>query len=135
MISTLSEFYRMKRVSAVLLMMLMLTSTRFTKLAEYSINFLPFLRTRALSEKMKVISTDPGASLPAKSGRAVILNSSLKKYPEATLCARFLTHHFSTHSDGQPSQTLISYGYNDFLSSLVARPCDQHYQADLCTRQ
>ena len=93
----------------------------------------PFLSTRALSKKVKVISTDSGASMPAQSGRAEILNSSLKKYPEATICARFLTYHFSTHSDGQPTQTLISYGHNDFLSSLVARPCDQNYQADICT--
>ena len=135
MISTLSEFFRMKRISVGLLMMLMLTSTRLTKIGDYSLTFLVFPPSRALSQKMTVISADPGASLPAKSGQAEILNSSLKKYPEATICARFLTHHFSTHSDGQPSQTLISYGYNDFLSSLVARPCDQHYQADLCTRQ
>ena len=81
----------------------------------------------ALGMKMKVISTDAGASLPANNGRAEILNSSLVKYSEVTLCARFLTHHFSTHPDGEPSQTLISYGYNDLLSSLVARPCDQYY--------
>ena len=58
-------------------------------------------RTATLSMKVKLISTDDGASLPAKDGRAEILNSSLMKYPE-TLCARFLTHQFYTHSDGWP---------------------------------
>ena len=80
---------------------------------------------------MKVISTDAGASLPANNGRAEILNSSLVKYSDVTLCARFLTHHFSTHPDNSPLQTLISYGNADLLSSYVARPCDQKYQG--CT--
>ena len=83
----------------------------------------------ALSKKMKVISTDAGSSLPAKDGQAEMLNSSLVKYSEVSLCARFLTHHFSTHPLGWPSQSLISYGSNDLLSSFVARPCDQYYQA------
>ena len=42
-----------------------------------------------LGMKMKVISTDAGASLPAKDGRAEILNSSLEKYSSLTVCARF----------------------------------------------
>ena len=118
-----------------LLMMLMLTITRFTKLIYgYSITLPPFFSTRALSQKVKVISTDAAASLPAKDGRAEILNSSLVKYPELTLCARFLTHHFSTHPDEAPFQSLLSYGDNDILSSFVARPCEKHFQADFCTR-
>ena len=89
-----------------------------------------------LSTKVKVISTDAGASLPAKDGRAEIMNSSLGKYPGVTLCARFLTHHFSTHPDGEPSQTLISYGYNALLTSFVARPCDLlYYEAHFCTQK
>ena len=80
---------------------------------------------------MRVITTDGGASLPAKYGQAELLNSSLGKYPELTICARFLTHHFSTHSDGEPSQDLISYGKDSLLSSYVAGPCDQFYQG--CT--
>ena len=99
-----------------------------------STTLLPFLSV-VLGTEMKVISTDGGASLPAKEGRAEMLNSSLGKYPEVTLCARFLTHHFSTHPDGEPIQTLISYGKNDFLSSLVARPCDQYWKADFYTQQ
>ena len=80
---------------------------------------------------MTVISTDAGASLPAKDGRAEILNSSLVKYPEVTLCARFLTHHFSTPSDNYPFQTLISYEKDVLLSSYVGKYCDQFYQG--CT--
>ena len=81
-----------------------------------------------LSKKIKVISTDAGASLPAKDGRAEILNSSPGKYSSLTVCARFLTHHFSTHSDNYPFQTLLSYEKDSLLSSYVARPCDQFYQ-------
>ena len=117
------------------LMMLMLTTIRLTKFTSYSITLPPVFSTRALRTKMKVISTDAGASLPAKDGRAEILNSSLVKYPEMTLCARFLTHSFSTHPDGEPRQTLISYGDNNFLRSGVARPCDKYYKADFCTEQ
>ena len=93
---------------------------------------LPYL-SAGLSTKMKVISTDGGASLPAKDGRAEMLNSSLVKYSEVTLCARFLTHSFSTHSDCWPSQTLIQYGKDSLLSSYVARPCLQMYPG--CTQE
>ena len=88
---------------------------------------LPILSTAALSKKIKVISTDAGASLPVKDGHAEILNSSLEKYPELTLCARFLTHQFSIHSDRAQAQALISYGYFDLLGSFLARPCEQAY--------
>ena len=81
----------------------------------FSQTFLLFL-SDVLGKKMKVISTDPGASLPAKEGRAELVNSSLVKYSEVTICARFLTHHFSTHPDGGPYQTLISYGRDDLLN-------------------
>ena len=64
-------------------------------------------------------------------GQAEILNSSLVKYPEVTLCARFLTHHFSIHPDGYPFQTLISYEEDDLMGSYVARPCEKKYEG--CT--
>ena len=86
-----------------------------------------------LSMKMKVISTDAGASLPAKDGQAEMLNSSLEKYPEVTLCARFLTHHFSTPPNGYPFQTLISYGKDQSLGSYIARSCEQLYEG--CTEK
>ena len=80
---------------------------------------------------MKVISTDAGASLPAKDGQAEILNSSLMNYSSVTLCARFLTHQFSTQPDGYPFQTLITSGRNSLLSSYVSKPCDRLYRG--CT--
>ena len=110
------------------------TGSLLIKLMLMSTTLLPFLNV-ALSTKMKMISTDAGASLPAKDGGAEILNSSLVKYSELTLCARFLTHSFSTHPDGEPIQTLISYGDNNFLRSGVATPCDKYYKADFCTEQ
>ena len=82
---------------------------------------------------MKVISTDAGVSLPRKEGQAEILNSSLVKYPEVTVCARFLTHHFSADPEDWPTQSLISYGSGDLLGSYVAMPCDQLYPG--CTQE
>ena len=94
------------------------------KLMLMSATLLPFLSV-GLSMKMKVISTDPGASLPAKDGGAELLNSSLGNFPEVTVCARFLTHHFSTHWDSWSSQALISSGGDALLGSYVAKPCEQ----------
>ena len=42
-----------------------------------------------LGTKMRVISTDAAVSLPAKDGRAEILNSSLDKFSSLTVCARY----------------------------------------------
>ena len=80
---------------------------------------------------MKVISTDAVAPLPAQSGQAELLNSSLENYSEMTLCARFLTYHFSTHWDGFPYQALISSGSNALLGSYVAKSCEQRFKANL----
>ena len=49
------------------------------------------ISTENISEPQKifqVISTDPGASLPAKDGRAELMTSWLGEYSELTLCAR-----------------------------------------------
>ena len=116
-------------VLAIVLKMLLLSPSRFTKFSNYhNVTFPPDL-SQALS--MRVISTDPRASLPAKHGQAEILNSSLKKYPEATICARFLTYHFSTHSDSGPEQILLSSGDDVLLSSYITRPCELKFQGDL----
>ena len=80
-----------------------------------------------------MISTDPGASLPAKDGGAELLNSSLGNYSEVTLCARFRSHDFSTHPDGAPYQTLISYGTDDLLSSYTATSCEEFFPG--CTQK
>ena len=87
----------------------------------------------SLGVKMKVISTDGGASFPRKEGRAEILNSSLVKYSQLTVCARFLTLHFSTDPDSWPTQSLISYGSDDLLGSYLAMSCDQSYTG--CTQE
>ena len=86
-----------------------------------------------LCQKVKVISRDGGASLPIKEGRAEILNSSLVNYSSVTVCARFLTHHFSTDPEGWQIQSLISYGWNILLGSYVAMPCEQSYTG--CTQE
>ena len=118
---------------AVLLKMLLLTRSRFTKFSNYYILYLLPNLSLAVSKKMKVISTDAGSSLLRREGQAEILNSSLVKYPEVTLCARFLTHHFSTHPEGWPTQSLISHGLDDLLGSYRAMPCDQYYTG--CTQE
>ena len=63
---------------------------------------------------------------------AELLNSSLEKYPSLTVCARFLTHHFSPHREGPP-QALLSYGRDDLLSSFVAMSCEGSYSG--CTQE
>ena len=80
---------------------------------------------------MLVLSTDGEDSLPAKDGRAEILNPSIEKYSELSLCVRFLTYHFSTHNDNSPFQSLISYGKDALLCAYVGKSCDQYYQG--CT--
>ena len=50
----------------------------------------PYL-SEAVSKKMKVISTDARALLPARSAQAELLNSSLVNYSSLTLCARLQT--------------------------------------------
>ena len=95
----------------------------------YILTLFPCLSTRALN--LKVISTDAGASLPDKDGRAELLNSSLVKYSQVTLCARFLTYHFSTHSDSGPEQILLSSGDDVLLSSYITRPCELKFQVNL----
>ena len=86
-----------------------------------------------MARSMKVISTNPGASQPRRESWAELMNSSLAKYPSVTVCARFLTHHFSPNIAGRPTpQSLISYGTNALLSSFLARPCDQTYTG--CTQ-
>ena len=82
----------------------------------------------SLGLSMKVISTDAGASLPAKDGQAEILNSSLVKYSMVTVCARFLTHHFSTDPNSGPAQILLYYADHVLLSSYTTRSCDQYFQ-------
>ena len=86
---------------------------------------------------MKVISRDAGASEPRREGWAwaELLNSSLALYPSLTVCARFLSHHFSAETEGRPTpQSLISHGTNDLFSSFVARPCDSDQSYKGCTK-
>ena len=87
-----------------------------------------------------MISTSPHLSLPAREGEAELLNSSLSSLavaagPAWTVCARLLTHQFSTYPDTLPLQAVITAGHRTILSSYLAQPCDQifpgcskHYQ-------
>ena len=79
----------------------------------------------SVCEGLKVISTDPKASLPDKSSQAIILNSSLHDLAEWTLCARFKTFHFSSHEDTTPFQTVIASGGLWMLSGFTVLPCDR----------
>ena len=89
--------------------------------------------SEVLGVKTRVISRGGGASLPSKQSQTEMLNSSLVKYSQLTLCARFLTLHFSTDPDGWPTQSLISYGSDDLLGSYLAMSCDQSYTG--CTEE
>ena len=85
------------------------------------------------TRKMRVISTDPGALLPAKDGQAEILDSSLTTFSSLTICVRFLTFTFSVYPDEWPIQTLISYDGGGLLNSYIAIPCDEAYPG--CTEE
>ena len=89
--------------------------------------------SEVLGVKTRVISRGGGASLPSKLSQTEMLNSSLVKYSQLTVCARFLTLHFSTDPDGWPTQSLISYGSDDLLGSYLAMSCDQSYTG--CTEE
>ena len=83
-----------------------------------------------MARSMKVISTNPGASQPRRESWAELMNSSLAKYPSVTVCARFLTHHFSTDPNSGPAQILLYYADHVLLSSYTTRSCDQYFQVD-----
>ena len=87
-----------------------------------------FLLLCSWCEGIKVISTDPAASLPDKTGQAIILNSSLQDLAEWTLCARLKTFHFSSHADTRPFQTVIASGGLWMLASFTVLPCDRDKQ-------
>ena len=96
----------------------------------YSPSFLPLLLLLLCSscEGIKVISSDPEAFLPDKSGQAIILNSSLQDLSEWTLCARFKMFHFSSHQDTTPFQSVIASGGLWMLSGFTVLPCDTDHQ-------
>ena len=108
-----------------LLMLMFLTTPRLIPSAvDILIPLNSFYLSVVLGQNMKVISTDAGASVPREEGRAEILNSSLVKYSSLTVCARFLTLHFTADPDGWPIQSLISYeklreGFIIFTSEKV----------------
>ena len=121
-------------VESLLMMILMLLPTpRLVPSVQSYSNSLSLHLSVAAGKMMKVISTDAGALQPRKPGQAEILDSSLVNYSSVTVCARFLTHHFSTHPEDWPTQSLISYGLDDLLASYLAMPCDQSYAG--CTQQ
>ena len=82
---------------------------------------------------IKLITTDPAVSLPDRAGGAELLNSSLEKYQEFTICLRLKTYQFSTYPDKESYQYIVSIknSGNFMLGSYVALPCEQMYSG--CT--
>ena len=76
------------------------------------------------SASLKMISTDPKAILPARTGQAEILNSSLDQLENFTVCARFQSYRFPSYQDSEPYNGLISLADSYILASYVALPCD-----------
>ena len=76
------------------------------------------------SSTLKMISTDPKAALPARTGQVEILNSSLYQVESFTVCARFQSYQFPSYEDAEPYNGLISLADNFLLASYVALPCD-----------
>ena len=71
-----------------------------------------------------MISTDPEAALPARTGQAEILNSSLDQVENFTICARFQSYNFPSYHDSEHYNGLISLADSYILASYVALPCD-----------
>ena len=69
---------------------------------------------------------------PQPDGFAEILNSSLTKYPEFSLCGRFLSHDFSTEQTTW--QTVISVGKRAIVASHAVLPCDHNFKVEWSTR-
>ena len=82
---------------------------------------------------LPLISTDPAVSLPDRAGSAELLNSSLEKYQEFTICLRLKTYQFSTYPDKESYQYIVSIknSGNFMLGSYTAVPCEQVYSG--CT--
>ena len=91
------------------------------------------LVTRSSCRTVKMITTDPAVSLPGRAGSAELLNSSLEKYSEFTICLRLKTYQFSTYPDKESYQYIVSIknSGNFMLGSYVALPCEQMYSG--CT--
>ena len=71
-----------------------------------------------------MISTDPRATLPPRTGQAEILNSSLNGVENFTICARFQSYKFNSYEDALTFNVLISLTDHYILASYVALPCD-----------
>ena len=80
---------------------------------------------------LKMISTDPKATLPARTGQAEIMNSSLDGVENFTICARFKSYKFNSYEDAEPYNGLISLADHYILASYVALPCDHKERLQL----
>ena len=70
--------------------------------------------------------------LPDTGGYAELLDSSLVELDELTVCARFLTYQFVTHTDtSEPFQSVLAIGKRSMLEGYTALPCDHLWQG--CT--
>ena len=99
-----------------------------------SFSLLAFLLLKCCSSQtLKLLTTDPAVSLPARAGSAELLNSSLEKYQEFTICLRLKTYQFSTYPDKESYQFIVSIknSGNFMLGSYVALPCPHIYST--CT--
>ena len=85
-----------------------------------------------MGESIKVISTDPSASLAKDDGFAVISDSSTKHLEDFTLCLRFMTYNFDVSREGgnRGYQSLISIYNFPLLNSFVGLSCQDHQQED-----
>ena len=78
-------------------------------------------------ETLRVISTDPSASLPRLGGLAVVQDSSIQHLEEFTVCLRFKTYNFdvSKEDGNRGSQSVISIKDFNLLASYLAVQCEE----------
>ena len=83
---------------------------------------------------IRVVRTDPELQLPVRTGQAEVVNCSLEKYPDFTICARFRSHQFSWHKDTWAYHSVIVIPPKDWLiGAYVTHPCDDFYAG--CTQR
>ena len=89
--------------------------------------------TSNLADCLKVLTTEPSLVLPHRLGQVELLNSSLVKQAELTICLRFLTFRFSTYGQPWYAQSVLTYGDKTILYAYVAEDCEAKFPG--CTQR
>ena len=95
------------------------------------VGFFFILSTLEVSEGIKVLTTDSNLVLPPRLGEAEIVNSSLYRKPEISICLRFKTFQYSNYGKPWYSQSVVTYGDTTTLYAYIGTDCEEKFQG--CT--